>query len=189
MTEFIRLVHESGAPQHFETRFKIDGKKRWFTNDLKRVPYRDGHRVIMISRDITDRKAAEAALRVSEERERHGRGIPADHLDRLFDPFFSTRLGTGIGLSVCMSIVQSMHGRLTAKNLPGRRTELTVSLPIEAAPRKIDESLPPPSSIQRRQDAERIRTSTKSPFREGLRSLPHRSGGPRDARRRSTRRR
>ena len=70
VTTAIRRVHDSGEPHQFDTRFVIDGKKRWFSNDLKRVPVPGGHHVVMIARDITDRKAAEAALRASEERYR-----------------------------------------------------------------------------------------------------------------------
>ena len=70
VTAFIKRVHDTGKAHNFETRFVVDGKKRWFTNDLKRVPVPGGHHIIMMSRDITDRKAAEAALRASEERYR-----------------------------------------------------------------------------------------------------------------------
>ena len=62
-----------------------------------------------------------------------GPGIPPEVLGRIFDPFFTTKpvgAGTGIGLSVCMSIVQSMGGELTVSSVPGS-TVFTVSVPVE----------------------------------------------------------
>jgi len=61
-----------------------------------------------------------------------GPGIPAEHLDRLFDPFFTTRGeqgGTGLGLSVCHSIVTQHGGRLYVKSKPGKGATFFVELP------------------------------------------------------------
>ena len=63
-----------------------------------------------------------------------GAGIAPEHIDRIFDPFFTTKpagVGTGIGLSVCMNIVQSMGGELSVTSEPGN-TVFTVALPAAA---------------------------------------------------------
>ncbi len=61
-----------------------------------------------------------------------GPGISAEHLNRLFDPFFTTRGdegGTGLGLSVCHRIVTEHGGRLYAKSKPGKGATFFVELP------------------------------------------------------------
>ncbi len=66
-----------------------------------------------------------------------GTGIPPQHLHRIFDPFFTTKgaygkskiPGTGLGLSVAMSIVRSHGGNIVAESVPGRGTHVAVWLP------------------------------------------------------------
>ena len=62
-----------------------------------------------------------------------GPGIPAEHLDKIFDPFYTTkgeRGGTGLGLSVCHGIVTEHGGKIYAKSKPGKGTIFFVELPI-----------------------------------------------------------
>jgi len=62
-----------------------------------------------------------------------GPGIPADQLDKVFDPFFTTREekgGTGLGLSVCHGIVTEHGGRIYAKSKVGKGTTFFVELPL-----------------------------------------------------------
>ncbi len=65
-----------------------------------------------------------------------GRGIPAELLDRVFDPFFSTSQapGAGLGLSLAHGIVDAHHGRIEVASEPGRGTTFTVHFPATAAP-------------------------------------------------------
>ena len=47
-----------------------------------------------------------------------GKGLATEVLERLFEAFFSTKSeGMGMGLNLCRSIVESHHGRMTARNL------------------------------------------------------------------------
>jgi PAS domain S-box-containing protein len=66
-----------------------------------------------------------------------GVGIPADQLDRIFDPFWqaerpNTRRvgGTGLGLSVSRRYVRLLRGELAIRSEPGRGTCVTVTLPL-----------------------------------------------------------
>jgi two-component system NtrC family sensor kinase len=78
------------------------------------------------------RSADEVTLSVRDE----GAGIPIDDLDRIFQPFFTTKPvgeGTGLGLSVCYGIVRSWGGVITADSAVGRGTTMTIRLPIPAS--------------------------------------------------------
>ncbi len=58
-----------------------------------------------------------------------GPGIPNDYLDRMFEPFQTTKTkGVGLGLAISYEIIQRHHGRLTARNY-GEGAEFAVWLP------------------------------------------------------------
>jgi signal transduction histidine kinase len=63
-----------------------------------------------------------------------GMGFPPQLAEQIFDPFFTTKpQGTGMGLRICRSIIESHSGRLWAVGSPGRGATFHWSLP--AAPR------------------------------------------------------
>nr|MDA8405128.1 ATP-binding protein [Desulfobacteraceae bacterium] len=61
-----------------------------------------------------------------------GKGIPADILPNLFDPFFSTKgtSGTGLGLFVSYGIVKNHGGTISVSSEVGTGTTFTITLPI-----------------------------------------------------------
>lgn len=62
-----------------------------------------------------------------------GPGIDARHVDRLFEPFVTTKEvgeGTGLGLYVCRSIVEGLHGSIQLTPLDVRGTRAKVQLPV-----------------------------------------------------------
>ncbi len=62
-----------------------------------------------------------------------GIGIAKEQINKLFDPFFSTKTsGTGLGLAVSYGIINQHHGKITVESKPGLGTTFTVGLPISA---------------------------------------------------------
>ena len=62
-----------------------------------------------------------------------GPGIPAADRERIFEPFFSTKSSTGLGLSICHSIVRQHGGRLEAQPRPDGGTIFRITLPAAPA--------------------------------------------------------
>ena len=64
-----------------------------------------------------------------------GCGIPEADLERIFEPFFSTRKdkgGTGLGLSITYGLVQEVGGTIEVKSELGRGSLFTIRLPTNA---------------------------------------------------------
>jgi signal transduction histidine kinase len=62
----------------------------------------------------------------------NGPGIDAKHLDKVFDPFYTTKevgAGMGLGLSICHRIVQEYDGKISVNTEPGRFCEFTLEFP------------------------------------------------------------
>ena len=77
----------------------------------------------------TQREDGQVLVSVSDT----GVGLPADKLDEIFNSFFTTKAGgTGMGLSISRSIIESHGGRLWASNNNGRGATFHFTLPIEA---------------------------------------------------------
>jgi signal transduction histidine kinase len=61
-----------------------------------------------------------------------GGGIPQNQIDNLFVPFFTTKSqGTGLGLPLCLSIVERHKGVIKVDSVEGAGTVFTVSFPVE----------------------------------------------------------
>ena len=91
---------------------------------------------VNISADLdTSTFPAMMRIRVTDS----GGGIAESVIERMFEPFFSTKVdGMGMGLNICRSIIESHHGRLWASNMmDSERTKLagctfTILLPLES---------------------------------------------------------
>ncbi len=59
----------------------------------------------------------------------HGVGIPATILDKVFDPYFTTKeKGSGLGLAITHSIVSKHGGHITINSVPGQGCMTTIYL-------------------------------------------------------------
>jgi len=82
----------------------------------------------------TERSDGHVEIRIAD----NGPGIPSEILDRVFEPFFSTKqmsAGTGLGLSVSHDIVTGGHeGSIRMDSIEGQGAAVTIRLPIRQAP-------------------------------------------------------
>ena len=63
----------------------------------------------------------------------NGCGIPPEKLDRIFNPFFTTKeKGTGLGMAISKKIVEAHEGAIAVASEVGRGTEFKVMLPLPA---------------------------------------------------------
>jgi signal transduction histidine kinase len=61
-----------------------------------------------------------------------GQGIPNENLEKIWDPFFTTKeMGTGLGLGIVKNIVESHGGSIQIVNRPIRGTRVTIELPVK----------------------------------------------------------
>jgi PAS domain S-box-containing protein len=79
-----------------------------------------------------------------------GHGIAPDKLDRIFDPYFTTKeFGSGLGLAITYSIVHAHGGSITVESQPGEGAQFTVLLPASA--RVVVPEAIQPATVVRRQ--------------------------------------
>lgn len=83
--------------------------------------------------------------------EDHGTGIPSEQIEKIFDPYFSTKgqgesKGTGLGLSISQSIITKHGGDITVCSRVGSGTTFHVLLPASAAKIKPPHPIPRPNS-------------------------------------------
>ncbi|WP_338844681.1 HAMP domain-containing sensor histidine kinase [Massilia sp. W12] len=64
-----------------------------------------------------------------------GKGIAPEHIERVFDPFFTTRMGqgrNGLGLHICYNIVTSLlRGQIRVESSPGQGARFILDLPLD----------------------------------------------------------
>ena len=100
-------------------------------NGVEAMP--QGGTLTVASRFLPKEKLIEVEIRDT------GIGIPREHLENLFEPFFSTKAegkGVGLGLSVSYGIIHNHHGLIKVESTTGQGTTFRVHLPVQekAAP-------------------------------------------------------
>jgi two-component system, NtrC family, sensor kinase len=83
---------------------------------------------------VETRLAGSAAVIVVAD---NGPGIASEHLGRIFETHFTTKppgRGSGLGLSLCRSLLQQDGGEIEVETVVGRGTTVRVTLPVPAEP-------------------------------------------------------
>ena len=86
--------------------------------------------ITVVTRYVTSANCIEVAISDT------GRGIPAEQIDRIFDPFFTSKTsgdGTGLGLSIAYGIVTTHGGTISVRSEIGKGSTFTIRLPLMAA--------------------------------------------------------
>ncbi len=81
---------------------------------------------------LTDGDTEKVYVKISDT----GTGIREEHLDKIFDSFFTTKgevKGVGLGLSVCYGFIEDHGGDIEVKSQMGEGTTFTISLPVHTA--------------------------------------------------------
>jgi two-component system NtrC family sensor kinase len=70
-----------------------------------------------------------------------GQGIESSHLEKLFEPFFSTKVkGVGLGLAISKEIIENHNGTIDVESKLGKGTMFTITLPVSGKNKKTKKS-------------------------------------------------
>jgi signal transduction histidine kinase len=138
LRDALSMVEMQAAESGVETRFEENGSvppvlgdsaalRSLFTNliinGMHAMEGRGGSLTVSLS--AADGRAR---VRVSDT----GVGIDAEHLPKIFEPYFSTKeTGTGLGLAIVKKAVDEHDGSVRVESRPGEGTTFTVDIPIK----------------------------------------------------------
>jgi putative PEP-CTERM system histidine kinase len=143
ITEIIRRVAD-GFETSLASRIQLD---------LDEVPplFIDGEEIVRVIQNLVinaHEAGADGVIRLSAKREEDhcvvsvcdtGKGIPRDFVDKLFQPFQTTKVdGLGIGLFQCKKIIEAHDGTIHVRSAEGRGTSIWCRFPIVPMPLALD---------------------------------------------------
>jgi len=106
-----------------------------FINALQAMGADGGHLNIKIAPDDT---GDFVRFEISDT----GKGIPAENLSKIFEPYFSTKeTGTGLGLAIVHKIVEIHNGKIRVESTGGTGTRFLVELPAAKKSDKIENAI------------------------------------------------
>jgi len=127
----VRLELADGLPKVMADPVQLQqGFINLVLNAIEAMRDRDGELTLTIGSQLT--ADGKVAVSVGDT----GVGLPAENLERIFDPFFSTKpQGTGMGLALTRSIVESHGGRIWAVANAGPGATFHFALPALSEPK------------------------------------------------------
>ena len=133
----IRLVHQDAKSKDIEIDLSVSGDLPSALLDADRFSqallnlYLNGIQAMdeggMLSVKSTLAKGGEIKLEITDT----GKGIDADEVNKVFDPYFTTKSkGTGLGLAIVHKIVAAHNGEIRIRSTPGKGTVFTLLIPV-----------------------------------------------------------
>lgn len=108
--------------------YAVQEKLRLAPQQIGKHPYEPAVTVKTYQTSPADGKKAEVVIIVKD----NGNGIPPKIMDKIFNPFFTTKPtgeGTGLGLSLSYDIIKSHGGTLKVRSVEGEFAEFQITLP------------------------------------------------------------
>jgi two-component system sensor kinase FixL len=147
--EVAGLVHGDALMQDIGVRLELDGVRLPVKGNRVQLQQVVLNILLNAFDAIKECPPGERTIRLRAERDANGMGrvavsdcgagLKPDELDRIFEPFYTTkREGLGMGLSICRSIVEGHGGRLWAEDNPGRGATFYFTVPIDGNDRRTD---------------------------------------------------
>ena len=96
---------------------------------------------------VTRRSEEGVEIRIRD----NGSGVPPDIIDKIFNPFFTTKppdQGTGLGLALSSDIVRQHGGEIRVESEPGLFTEMVVALPAQPPPETAEDAVEDESDFE-----------------------------------------
>jgi signal transduction histidine kinase len=119
---------ESGLPVIHADRKQLEQVLlNLINNSLDAMP-KEGH-LLIATETTSDQRVA---IRITDT----GQGIEPGHMERLFQPMFTTKeigQGTGLGLTICRAIIKEHGGDIEVRSTVGQGTTFSIFLPAEVA--------------------------------------------------------
>ena len=141
LSEVVEQVVNDNAPQiadnNIAVNFKGNGHATIF-GDKEQLYIMFNNLLLNSIRAVSEKNNPEITIEfdkddgaVSIDFSDNGCGIDPEHLDKIFDVFFSTDpdSGTGLGLAMVRKIVESHHGEITVASTAAKDTTFTINLP------------------------------------------------------------
>jgi two-component system NtrC family sensor kinase len=116
----------SGDPNHM-----LQALLNILLNSVQAMP--EGGQLVVRSKAVPGRPGQKGEGSVQIELIDTGQGIDDKYLDKIFDPYFTTKewgRGTGLGLSISYGIVRDHGGAIDVKSMPGQGTFFRITLPV-----------------------------------------------------------
>jgi signal transduction histidine kinase len=134
--ERLRVEHDISGPASF---WSDSNRIRMLLNNIisNSIRFFDPTKENPFLNIVVSCNKEEAIIVISD----NGKGIPADHVDRIFDMFYRASAessGTGLGLYIVKEIVTKLHGKISVQSRLGEGSTFTIILPNH--PSQFDEA-------------------------------------------------